>query len=165
VRNTVFWLAALLALGSLNWIVVGKERVLRDGETMYLKLAPRDPRSLIQGDYMVLRYAIAAPVGKALPGDEPTQGAIVVTIDERGVATFVRIHAGEPLAGSERLLRFKRRGRVGAIRLGAESFFFQEGHAELYAEAEFGELKVEPSGASVLVGLRDEQLAPLGPPR
>ncbi|RJQ16280.1 MAG: hypothetical protein C4560_09865 [Nitrospiraceae bacterium] len=50
------------------------------------------------------------------------------------------------------------------VRLGAESFFFQEGHAEYYSTAKYGELRVSNDGDSVLVGLRDKNLVPLHPP-
>jgi uncharacterized membrane-anchored protein len=48
------------------------------------------------------------------------------------------------------------------VRLGAESFFFQEGHAQLYNGARYGEVRVAPSGTSVLVGLRGQEREPLG---
>ncbi|MCI5136696.1 MAG: hypothetical protein D3920_16885 [Candidatus Electrothrix sp. AW2] len=44
----------------------------------------------------------------------------------------------------------------------APSFFFQEGDAKLYGEARYGELKVDESGGSVLVGLCGEDFRPLG---
>ena len=55
-------LGALLVLGALNFAIVGKERIRRDGEVVYLPLAPVDPRSLIQGDYMALRFALARDI-------------------------------------------------------------------------------------------------------
>lgn len=102
---------------------------------------------------MQLAYALES----SLPGDslESGDGRIVIRLDGRGVASFVRVHAGE------RLLRYRWRGR---LRLGAESFFFQEGLADLYARARYGELKVAPDGGSVLVGLRDEALQRIEPP-
>ena len=39
-----------------------------------------------------------------------------------------------------------------------------EGHAQRYQGAAYGELKVTPSGDSVLVGLRDKELGALGGP-
>src|SRR3546814_7520410 len=48
-----------LVLGAVNLQVLQKQRVLDDGRTVLLALRPVDPRSLIQGDYMVLRYAEA----------------------------------------------------------------------------------------------------------
>jgi uncharacterized membrane-anchored protein len=85
-------------------------------------------------------------------------GKLVVALDERGVARFVRRHDGGPLAPGEALLRFRARD---GIQLGAESFFFEEGQAERYQAAKYGELKVDDAGNSILVGLRSEELEPL----
>ena len=125
---------------------------------MLLRLAPVDPRSLIQGDYMILRYAIAGEIREAQLQLED-KGFIVVSLDENNVAKFVRIHKGEDLQADEHLLFYRNRG---ALRLGAESFMFQEGDAKLYSKAQYGELRVDASGKSVLVGLRGEDLIPLG---
>ncbi len=50
------------------------------------------------------------------------------------------------------------------MRIGPESFFFQEGHANYYNDARDGELRVSPAGDVLLVGLRGEELESLGPP-
>jgi uncharacterized membrane-anchored protein len=154
------WLSAalLLALALPAWQIAAKERVLATGAPVLLRLRPVDPRSLMQGDYMVLRYAIAdeATRDPALPRD----GALVVRLDEHRVAALVRVDDGRPLAPGELRLQFRVRDRD--LRLGAESFFFPEGHADRYAPAAYGELVVAPGGESVLVGLRDERYAPLG---
>ena len=57
----------------------------------------------------------------------------------------------------EHLLLYRYRGD---LRLGAESFMFQEGDADLYSNARYGELKVDESGASVLIGLAEMSSSP-----
>lgn len=42
--------------------------------------------------------------------------------------------------------------------------FFQEGHEPHYRSARHGELKVAPSGESIMVSLRNSDLSPAGPP-
>ena len=42
----------ILLLGYFNWSVYKKEQTLKDGQLILLQLAPVDPRSLMQGDYM-----------------------------------------------------------------------------------------------------------------
>ena len=42
----------------VNTGIYQAERTLSQGEVVYLELAPVDPRSLIQGDYMALDYAL-----------------------------------------------------------------------------------------------------------
>jgi uncharacterized membrane-anchored protein len=123
---------------------------------MLLRLAPIDPRSLIQGDYMLLRYAMANSIPKKQLQDK---GDIVVSLDENDAARFIRIYDGGPLQAGEHLLFYRNRG---GPRFGAESFFFQEGYAASYAPARYGELSVDKTGASVLVGLRGEDLKRLG---
>jgi len=42
------------------------ERILSDGRVLLLELAPVDPRSLMQGDYMALQFAAVDDIRKAL---------------------------------------------------------------------------------------------------
>ncbi len=166
-RYTTLWLVLLLILGLTNWSIFQKEQLLADGQIVLLELAPVDPRSLIQGDYMALRYALARDVDLS---EWPNRGLLVVTLDANNVATFQRLHnPTQPLTYAERLLEYHKRdrdlfSRGQSLAIGAESFFFQEGHAHYYNNADYGELRVTPSGQSVLVGLRDQNFQPLGPP-
>jgi uncharacterized membrane-anchored protein len=148
----------LLVVVTLLLLVVRKEQVLTHGMPLLLELAPVDPRSLMQGDYMVLDYAVSRELGGS---NAPEEGRLVLRLDEHSVGRFVRKHEpGTPLGPGELLLRYK--VREGRVRLGAESFFFQEGHADRYARAKYGELRVTGDGSSVLVGLRNAERQPLG---
>ncbi|MCI0570254.1 MAG: GDYXXLXY domain-containing protein [Myxococcaceae bacterium] len=155
----VLWLGLAVVLLGVNGSILAKEHILATGTPVLLELGPRDPRSLMQGDYMVLRYRLA----QAQPSERgawPRQGRLVLRLDARGVAQETRPYReDEPLGPGERLLRFKL--RKGELRLGAESFFFEEGKADRFANARYGELRVDAAGNSVLVGLRDGTLRPL----
>ncbi len=141
----------VLSLALPAWEVVKKERLLASGDTLLLELAPVDPRSLLQGDYMRLDYAIArrVPNGATWPRD----GALVVRVAEGGVAEFVRRDEGGPLAGGERRLTY--RIRQGRLRGGTDAFHFQEGTGEVFEAARYGEMRVAADGTAVLVALRD----------
>ncbi|WP_225937532.1 GDYXXLXY domain-containing protein [Myxococcus sp. RHSTA-1-4] len=159
-RAAIIFGGLALALLVPAGLVIQKEYVLANGRTVLLELAPRDPRSLMQGDYMVLDYEISRQQWQDV-SLQPTDGYLVLRLDEQGVGRFVRFDTPEtPLAPGEFKLRY--RVRQHRVRLGAESFFFQEGHADRYERARYGELRVADSGASVLVGLRDEQRQSLG---
>jgi len=161
-RALVAGIAGALILIALALSVVSKEHVLREGTTVLVPLAPRDPRSLMQGDYMVLRYAVPDRILKAAEQRGKRRGLLVVKLDAEGRASFERIfEKGEELSSREHLLAYFWRGRE--VDVGAASFFFEEGTALAYVSARFGELRVAESGASVLVGLRDSQLQPLRP--
>lgn len=161
-RELILWAVLGIVLVVGNLAIVGKERVLAGGETMLLTLAPRDPRSLLQGDYMALRYAIANEIEAQLDARFSIDGTAVVRLDANAVARFVRVAtADETLAAGERRLGFRRRGP--SLRIAGDAFFFEEGQQDLYADARYGELRVDEAGAAVLVGLRDAGFAPLGP--
>jgi len=162
-RRAIYWILSAAVLAVLGGLVYEKEAILRDGRVVFLRHAPVDPRSLMQGDYMRLRYRIRSEVRHDLRWPETSGGALVLRLDERHVGRFLRIHAGEPLAEGEILLRYRR--RRGGLRIGAESYLFQEGHAARYERAAYSELRVAPSGECILVGLRDADLKPLGPDR
>jgi len=157
-KNIIFFITACIVLAAVPVLILQKETTLADGRTMLLSLAPRDPRSLMQGDYMVLRYRM---VGEVQHEQLQSKGTLVVKLDANNVASYVRVHKDEALADGEYLLAYRKRGE---LRLGAESFMFQEGHASLYDRARFGELKVDKKGSSVLAGLCDSEFKPLKPP-
>lgn len=145
-----------------TYMIVAKERVLAEGTTVLLRLAPRDPRSLIQGDYMALNYKLSDSLRQKVH-ETSISGRVVVRLDGHKVARFARIYDGSiPLGQGEHLLCFRKRGSV--VRIATDAFFFQEGHADVYTPARYGEIKVGPSGDAVLVGLRDEELNKIRPP-
>ncbi|MEZ4864792.1 MAG: GDYXXLXY domain-containing protein [Caldilineaceae bacterium] len=160
IRLVILWAVALVGLAFVNYSIYGKEQLIHDGEPLFLELAPVDPRSLIQGDYMALRYRMAVE----LEGEEalPPRGTLVVRRDERDVATFVRLDYGiTPLAADERRLKYYLRDQQ--VEIGPNAFFFQEGNREVYQNARYGELHVDSAGNAVLVGLRGPDLEPLAP--
>ena len=153
-RLAVLALGAFLVLALVNLQIFGKEAVVRDGRTVLLRLAPVDPRSLIQGDYIALRYAIAGEVGEAATNAGVSDGVAVVRIGANCEASFVAIYEGQQLASDEVLLRFRKRGET--VRLASDAFFFEEGEWQSYENARFGVLRVGENGDAVLIDLRDD---------
>ncbi len=161
VRVIIVWAVVILTLGWVNLLVVQHERLVMQGRPVILELTPVDPRSLIQGDYMALRYRAARDAAHTL-ADPPDSGALVIALDERNIGHFQRFHDdSQPLAANEVVLRYHTRN--GQILLGAESFFFQEGQAEAYEQARYGELRVAENGQSLLSRLLDADLRPIEP--
>ena len=158
-RRMVAVVAGVLVLAIVNWTIYARERHLAEGRVVLLELAPVDPRSLMQGDYMALAFAVAnVPALR----ERPTDGRMIVALDARGVGRFVRRDDASPLAPGEVALRY--RVRDGRVKFGSNAFFFQEGHASDYAGARYGELRVSRSGEVLLIGLRGGALEPLGAP-
>ena len=143
----------ILLLGYFNWSVYQKEQTLKDGQLVLLQLAPVDPRSLMQGDYMRLNYKEAS---SNLPDEQTdTRGYVILRTDSNQVGEIVRLqNTLEPVNDNELVIRYKIINR--RLFLGAESFFFEEGQDTLYQKAVYGGLKVDDKGQSLLVGLYDE---------
>lgn len=158
-RLIVLAVTTLVTLTMVNLQIAGKERIVREGATVLLALAPVDPRSLMQGDYMALRYALAEEVAEAADAAEMADGEIVIELDESEVAQFVALHDGQPLASGQHLLQFRVRGET--VRLASDAFFFEEGQGETFARARFGELRVDTNGSAVLIGMRDQNIDPI----
>lgn len=143
----------IILLGLFNNSILQKEELLSNGQLILLELAPVDPRSLMQGDYMDLRYAISE---NSSSDSIAKRGFCVVKLEENGVAKKVRIQENKtPLNNNEYLIEYTSRQWRG-INIGAESFFFQEGDAEKYENAKYGGVKVDNHGNSLLIGLYDE---------
>lgn len=135
---------------SLNYSIYQKEQFKKHGEAILLRLAPLDPRSLMQGDYMNLRYALEATANKHTPPNSAEY--IVILPDENNVARFVRFHEGELLAINEKLLRFHEGSRD---KIRPDTFLFQEGHAKYYENAKYGVFRFDDSGEPLLTHLAD----------
>lgn len=154
-RLIVLLTMTVVILVFVNVQIIQKEHVIENGETLLLRLAPQDPRSFLQGDYMALRYAMAGDVASAAREADVTDGQVVVALAENGEARFVDLFNGQTLADDQRLLRFRKRGDT--VRLASDAYFFEEGQGDTFANARFGELRVGPTGDAVLIGLRDQE--------
>ena len=165
-RETAVFLTLIVLLAVVNFSIYQKEQHLAHGRTVCLRLAPADPRSLMQGDYMRLRFALADALRKRLPEttrDANTDGYMVLKTDTNCTATFVDLDHGQPLAPD--LIRLRYRLRNGRITIATNAFFFQEGTGKAYAKARYGVFRVDKNGAPLLTGLKDAHLRTLHPSR
>lgn len=165
-NRVVVIVTTLLILAVVNLAIWDKERHLAEGDIVYLELAPVDPRSLMQGDYMALNFELSNAIQRALRQhhEEGTpkakNGDVIVRLDEQRIAHFQRLDNGSPLGDEERRLHYRLRN--GQIRLATNTFFFQEGHGERYESARYGQFRVNADGEPLLVSLHDVELNRLG---
>lgn len=129
---------------------------------MLVDLGPVDPRSLIQGDYMRLRYVLPEEVRREIQNG-PIDGKVVITLDTNGVAVIQGIFTAAKELGKRKCCCLTGVGALTRPPSAPGPFFFQEGQANLYRGARYGELVVDEKGDSVLVGLRDAKFSRLGP--
>jgi uncharacterized membrane-anchored protein len=151
VRRLLFWLGLVLCLAVPNAMVAMKERSLRGGRTVLLRLAPADPRSIMQGDYMRLNYADLP----SAPAAAPEQGFVSADADTQGVLSNFRFGAGGPV-------RIRYRLEHGYPRIATDAFYFEEGQAKRYEPAAYGKFHLSDAGDLTLRSLVDAEFRDLG---
>ncbi|MEN5233283.1 GDYXXLXY domain-containing protein [Sphingobacterium faecium] len=152
-KNWIIAANLIAIIAYFSFTIIQKENILKNGKLILLELSPIDPRSLMQGDYMQLRYSIADSLDTQ---EAALRGYIVVKVNEKSIAKGVRVQQyTTPLNNDEYLINYTK-SNINNLNIGAESFFFQEGHAQRYESAKFGGIKVDNKGNSLLIGLYDE---------
>ena len=164
-------LVLIVVLAAVNGSIVGKERHLAEGKIVYLELVSVEPHYFRQSDHMPLYFVVAKEIQNLLPNTngsrhsnrsmDGSDGYAVVRLDERGVGSFVRIHANESLSDGEILMRY--RVRMGRVKLATNAFFFQEGHGHLYQSVRYGQFRVNDESELLLAAMFDKDLNKLGP--
>ena len=150
-----FMLIAALA-GRAVWQF---ERTLREGDVVLLQLAPVDPRSLMQGDYMALRFALDDAI--TTPGNwHGVPRYVYVSRDPEQRGSF--FSSGNAATPPPDTLMLRVRRHDGRASVGPNAFFFQEGTATAHEAARWGEFRVMRDGTSLLTHLRDENLVRIG---
>ena len=84
-RRVIMWLVIaglVLVLGVANYDILQKQQVVENGQQILLRLRPVDPRSLMQGDFMQLRYA-ELDFPRSLSGMTPHIEKCTIFQDER----------------------------------------------------------------------------------
>lgn len=173
----------LIVLTVANAGIYEREKILSVGQRVVLALAPVDPRSLIQGDYMSLRFEVAGQVPDTLQqAPESTRhdienrqaGLLVLRPDQNGVHRLQAVlsdrshpendfSAGRDgratLQEGDVLLQF--RLRHGSAHVVTDAWFFTEGQARHFEQARYGEIRVDAEGTGLLTNMLDEKLQPL----
>ena len=169
-------LGTVLVLGVANVAIVQKERILSDGQTVLLELAPVDPRSLMQGDYMSLNFALSqnlSALSWGLPKDvlakmDAQQWVVVaVKLDENKVAQLKGVYLEQdgqerlwseegPVAEPSDVMRLRMRRHRSNWTPGTDAWFFAEGSADRFDAARYGEFAVVEDGQSLLRAMLDK---------
>jgi uncharacterized membrane-anchored protein len=170
----------MLVLFFANMHIHQYENILASGKRVVLELAPVDPRSLMQGDYMALRFDVAGGLDEMLRASPPhlaseleTQGGgyLLLASDAAGVYRLQGVVADAsaatgPSSGAENLssagqVALAFRWRRGQAHIVTDAWYFPEGQALRYEHARYGDLRVASDGTGLLLGLLDEQRRPL----
>lgn len=160
----------ILVLVFANVDSARKQAILALGQRVVLALAPVDPRSLMQGDYVALHFAVADGFQKVLQtAGAPTReeirrqrgGCLVLRADANNVSQLHAVQARCVADATQEgvLLEFRLRGLFPYIV--TDAYFFPEGEGRRFEQAVYGEFRVNAEGTGLLTGLLDAQMRPL----
>lgn len=175
---------AVLSIAFFIVLIAQHERHLSNSASIYVRLKPVDPRSMMQGDYMALNYHLyfgGVPPAMAFTEERLAEQADSENLKREGFFNQQRIMSYVQLDAQRRVIRTSFNADLlmaypnTSARLmlknpentfeglypAARSFLFAEGLEPCYRNAQFAELKVRGNGQPLLVGLVGEQLQPL----
>ncbi|OAH53200.1 MULTISPECIES: GDYXXLXY domain-containing protein [Bacillaceae] len=145
--------------GFLLFTAWQKEQLLQNGEIVALELAPIDPRSMLQGDYVQLNYEIQTNYREHYYEDTSTlpDGKVNVlleksaeTIDYNGKIIPVYTASSFAHAGTGEGLKMKGKARAGTLTLGIEHFFIPENSGAEWEEKTHAIVRVAENGDAIL---------------
>ncbi len=146
----------LAVLVAVNWSIWQKEQIIAQGHPLFVPLAPVDPRSLMQGDFMRLRFDLPAMTGRNDPEQAP---CVIVSVDNRGVGQLTEDPGNAPLRSGQYRVRLTR-SASGWIFV-SDAWYFREGEGARWEKARYGEFRILPGGGALLVGMADQKLKPI----
>lgn len=151
-------LCGVLTLGVVNGLIWQKEDLIAHGRPVFVKLAPMDPRSLMQGDFMRINYALPpTPPVAGVAGPWQRRPRVAAALDARGVLQEAHLlDANEAPGAGEQVLELSPVN--GRWTLVSDAWFFEEGQEPVFRKATHGEFRVLPDGRALLVGLTDQDL-------
>ena len=163
IPELIISLLVIVVIAFVIQFSASRERLAVEGREIFLELAPVDPLSLLQGQYMQVSFAVER---EGVPVDEGQnfQGKLaVLSLDERGVAKFVGVEANNDPEPDQVLFRGHLRKMEDYVKLEIpqRTFLFKENTEDLYESAKYGVFRVGEDGDFILMDLADENLQKL----
>ena len=175
-RKIIPLVLAIICIVIFSGLMWKNESHLKNSQSIYVRLQPVDPRSLIQGDYMVLDYQLyLAPESTAENQSDQiysghshdqyihNKSSVPVYVELNAERIVIHTYFDRPKATSVSKLILKNpNNRADLLYPASKSFLFSEGLAECYQQAQYAEFKVDSQGNAILASLRGGGLRDLG---
>lgn len=153
---TMISIVIVLQLGWVGYHTVIKEKLLASGTSIKLELAPIDPRSLLQGDYVILNYDISTlpeTIAQSLndQGIFEDQLQIVLQSGSNGVYHINRLYDPNAALQTNEVLITGKLDYGNQIIYGIENYFVPEGTGlDVQQKTKFAYIRVNPQGDALL---------------
>lgn len=160
-KSLLLIIVVFLQLGFIGFQAASSEHALRSGTPIKLEIAPIDPRSMLQGDYVTLSYTISTlnAHDQTMMGvsDHPDKVKVVLKPDTHGVYQFNRAYEEGGAIASDEVVINGRWDGWGTVQYGIETYFVPEGTgADVQREARYAYVRVSSSGNAILERLSDQ---------
>ncbi|MEQ0922491.1 GDYXXLXY domain-containing protein [Acinetobacter schindleri] len=163
-------------------LILKHEDHLANSQSIFVELAPVDPRSILQGDYMALNYELHfegdAEADRGEEGGLPDKkiAALEKRIqDQTHLLSYIQLddqHRVIQTSLDKSLLKIAPEtsmslilknpsNRLANLYPAANSFLFAEGLEPCYRNAKYAEIKVKDNGQALLADLVDQNLRAL----
>lgn len=150
-QNYLLLLAFAVVFIFMNVQIFQKEAIKNDGEVIYFKLAPVDPRAFMLGDYMALNFE-----HNLWNASDENMQTFIVTLNDQKIVIDAEPYQGSAVKDNQRLFRIQ-------DKLRPDRFYFQEGHAKSYEEAKYGLFRYVSPSQFLLDDMTDEGLIIIKP--
>lgn len=150
-QNYLLLIAFAVVFIFMNVQIFQKETIKNDGEVIYFKLAPVDPRAFMLGDYMALNFE-----HNLRNYSSENMQTFIVTLNDQKVVINAEPYKGATVKDNQRLFTIQ-------DQLRPDRFYFQEGHAKSYEEAKYGLFRYVSPTQFLLDDMADENLTIIKP--
>jgi len=129
----------ILILFLINVSIYQKEQHLTHGRTVCLAMAPVDPRSLMQGDYMRLRFTLGDTIYSALSKEHQTS-RLGFNLENRDGYARLRLESNcttefltltQKPSAQKNSIAIHYRVRNGRVKIATNTFFFKKEPASI----------------------------------
>ena len=166
-----FWATVAGQIILLVAFIAVKENTLRTGTSVLLQTVPIDPRSLLQGEYVVLRYEIGDISGKMPNSRQGDTIYVQLMEDSDGVWRAIGYAMNRP--GADRVFIQGTVAGRGRLEFGIDTYFIPEGTGRIIERSRDVKVRVAVNsrGAAVIEELLvdgkpfDPTQSPVLPPR
>jgi uncharacterized membrane-anchored protein len=156
-QKKLFIAVVALQVISLLGMIAYKYRTVLTGDVVVLETVPVDPRDLLRGDYVQLRFKITSVPSRFCSGECPKAGSDAYVTLEKEIQSWdaVKVSKKSPKTKSGQVtIRGKVKSDKGNIQVDYKinSYYVPEGQGRKHERIKYWEVYVDRSGNPVIKG-------------
>ena len=127
VRTLMFTAVVLGQLAVPAWMILDRERTLRDGVRVKFRVEPLDPRDAVLGRHVRFEIPdLEVPLDESVQRPSQVWAYAVLELDPEGFGRVIAVREETPESGVYLRAPVRRKGKSGAIRLPFDRYYLPE---------------------------------------